>query len=117
MAKKIWITAAITGGIHTPTMSEYLPQTEDQIIEDAVKAYEAGAASVHIHARNPQTGQPIADLNVMKTIITGIKVRCGAIICITTGGTQLMTLEERLAPIPNLQPELASLNIGSMNFV
>lgn len=117
MAKKIWITAAITGGIHTPSMSPYLPQTPKQIVEDAVGAYEAGAAVVHIHARMPENGKPSAEISDIKEIVQAIKKRCNVIIGITTGGAPGMTLEQRIAPIPALKPEIASLNAGSINFV
>ena len=86
MKKKTWITCAITGGIHTPAMSPYLPVTPQQIIDDAVGAYEAGAAVVHIHAREPKEGRPNPDVNAMKEIVSGIKARCEVVICITTGG-------------------------------
>ncbi len=117
MAKKIWITAAVTGAVHTPSLSPYLPITPEEIIEDAVKAYEAGAAVVHVHARDPKTGKPISDVKVMEKIVSGIKKRCNVIICVTTGGAIGMSLADRLAPIPALKPELASLNAGSINFV
>ena len=110
------ITAAITGSIHTPTMSKYLPITPKEIADNAVQAYEAGAAVVHIHARNPENGQPSPDLNLIKEIITDIKSRCPAVICITTGGGLGMTLEQRVAPVTSFQPELASCNAGSMNW-
>ena len=117
MKKKTWITCAITGGIHTPAMSPYLPVTPQQIIDDAVGAYEAGAAVVHIHAREPKEGRPNPDVNAMKEIVSGIKARCEVVICITTGGALGMTLEQRIAPIPILKPEIASLNAGSIDFV
>lgn len=117
MAKKIWITAAITGGIHTPSMSPYLPVTPEQIIDDAVGACEAGAALVHIHARNPENGKPSSDINEIRAIVSKIKQRSDVIIGITTGGAPGMTLEERIAAIPALKPELSSLNAGSVNFV
>lgn len=117
MVKKVWITAAVTGGIHTPTMSPYLPQTPEQIINDAVGAYKAGASIVHIHARIPETGKPTSEISAMKDIVLEIKNRTDVIICITTGGALGMTLEQRLAPIPTLKPEVASLNAGSINFV
>lgn len=117
MAKKVIITAAVTGSVHVPSMTPYLPITQHEIIEDAVKAYEAGAAVVHIHGRDPKTGRPDSDLEIMRQIITGIKERCDAVICITTGGSQMMTAEERLAPVGVFQPELASCNAGSVNFV
>ncbi len=116
MNDKVIITAAITGGIHTPTMSPHLPVTPRQIADEAVRAHEAGAAVVHIHARNPETGQPTPDVNVVREIITGIKSRCDAVICITTGGGLGMTVEQRVAPVSMFRPELASFNAGSMNF-
>lgn len=117
MANKVWITAAITGAVHTPALSPYLPVTPEQIIDDSIRAYEAGAAVVHIHAREPETGRPVPDLATMREIVGGIKRKCDVIICVTTGGALGMSLENRLAPIPALKPELASLNAGSVNFV
>ena len=116
MKDKVIITAAITGSIHTPTMSPYLPLTPKEIADEAVRAYEAGAAVCHVHARNPQDGRPSPDLNLFKEIITSIKSRCNIIICITTGGGQGMTTEERVAPVKRFKPELASFNAGSINF-
>jgi uncharacterized protein (DUF849 family) len=116
MKEKAVITAAITGSIHTPTMSDYLPITPDQIADAAVGAYEAGAAVCHIHARNPETGVPVPDVNLMKEIITKIKSRCNIVICITTGGGLGMTTEQRVAPVTLYRPELASFNAGSINF-
>lgn len=113
---KVIITAAVTGGIHTPSLSPYLPVTEQQIIDDAVSAYKAGAAVVHVHARNPQTGQPSSDKSYFKTILSGIKAQCDVIVCLTTGGALGMTLEERVSPVPVFKPELASCNAGSFNF-
>lgn len=115
MAKAI-ITAAITGSIHTPSMSPYLPVTPKQIADEAVRAYEAGAAVAHVHARNPETGQPTSDVGLMTEIVTSIKSRCNIVVCVTTGGGLGMTVEERLKPIPALKPELASCNFGSINF-
>jgi len=115
MSKRI-ITAAITGSIHTPTMSPHLPITPDQIADEAVRAYEAGAAVAHIHARNPETGKPSADVNLYREIVAKIKSRCNIILCITTGGGLGMTVEQRVAAIPLLKPELASFNFGSLNF-
>ena len=117
MSQKVIITAAVTGAVHTPSMSPYLPITPEQIIEDAVKACEAGAAVVHIHARNPETGRPTSDLSLMGDIVDGIKRRSDVVICITTGGAIGMSLEERLIAIPTYKPELASCNAGSVNFV
>jgi uncharacterized protein (DUF849 family) len=116
MKDKAVITAAITGSIHTPTMSPYLPITPQQIADEAVRAFEAGAAVCHVHARNPETGMPVPDTNLMKEIITSIKSRCDIVICITTGGGMGMTVEQRVAPVTLFRPELASFNAGSVNF-
>ncbi len=116
MKENVVITAAITGSIHTPTMSEHLPITPKQIADEAVRSYEAGAAVVHIHGRNPENGQPSPDVNLMKEIITTIKGRCPVVICITTGGGLGMTVEQRVAPVTSFRPELASCNAGSMNW-
>jgi len=116
MREKTIVTAAVTGSIHTPTMSPYLPVTPQQIADDAVAAAEAGAAVVHVHGRNPETGQPTPDLEVMREIVRRIKARCNAVICITTGGGLGMTVEQRVAPVTLYRPEMASLNGGSMNF-
>src|SRR6056297_2032625 len=102
--KKVILTAAITGGLHTPGMSPYLPYKPEDIIEEAVKAYQAGASVVHIHARDPETGKPKSDLNLMKKIVKGIKERSDVVICITTGGAPGMSLEERVKAIPKLKP-------------
>ena len=116
MSSKVIITCAVTGSIHTPTMSPHLPVTPDEIADQAVEAAQAGAAILHLHARNPETGQPTADPDVFMQFLPRIKKECDAVINITTGGSSLMSLEERLAA-PNLaQPEMASLNMGSMNF-
>jgi len=116
MKEKAVVTSAITGSIHTPTMSDYLPVTPKQIADDAVKAYEAGAAVCHIHARNPETGMPSPDLNLIEEIITSIKSRCNIVVCITTGGGFGMSVEQRVAPVVKYKPELASFNAGSINF-
>ena len=113
---KAIFTAAITGGIHTPTMTPYLPITPRQIADEAVRSWEAGAAVAHIHVRNPETGQPSASLDLFREVGTEVKARCNIILCFTTGGAQGMTLEERVAVVPTLKPELASCNFGSMNF-
>lgn len=117
MAQKLIITAAVTGAVHVPSMSPYLPTTPAQIIGDAVKANEAGAAVVHIHARDPKNGRPTSNLEVMREIVSGIKKRSDVAVCITTGGQLGMSLEERIAAVPALKPELASCNAGSVNFV
>lgn len=116
MANKAIITAAITGGIHIPTQTEYLPITPKQIIDETVLAYEAGAAVAHIHVRDPQDGRPISDLDLFHEVSASIKQRCNIILCITSGGNPAMTLEERISPVSKLQPELASCNSGSINF-
>jgi len=116
MKEKVIITAAITGSIHTPAMSPYLPITPKQIADEAVAAYEAGAAVAHIHARDPETGRPTPDINLIKEIVTSIRSRCDMIVCITTGGGLGMTAEQRLIPVSTFKPELASFNAGSLNF-
>lgn len=116
MNEKVVITAAISGAIHTPTMSPYLPATPKKIADEAVRAYEAGAGVVHIHARKEENGQPTPDINLMKDIITDIKSRCNVVICITTGGGLGMTPAERVAPVSLYKPELGSFNAGSINF-
>ncbi len=116
MKNKVIITAAVTGSIHTPTMSPYLPVTPREIADQAVGAFEAGAAVCHIHARHPETGAPSSDVNLIKEIVTNIKSRCNMVICITTGGGFGMTVEQRVAPVSLYKPELASLNAGSINF-
>lgn len=116
MSGKAFITAAVTGAIHVPTMSEYLPITPDEIVEDAVKAHEAGAAVVHIHARDPKTGQPSPDLKLYREIVEKIKARTNLVICLTTGAALGMDLESRVAVVPEFKPEIASFNFGSLNF-
>jgi len=116
LKEKAVITAAITGSIHTPTMSPHLPITPKEIADEAVRAYEAGAAVCHVHARNPETGMPVPDVNIMKEIITSIKSRCDVVVCITTGGGIGMTVEQRVAPVTLYKPEMASFNAGSINF-
>ena len=115
MSKAIF-TAAITGSIHTPTMSPYLPITPDQIADNAIQACGAGAAAVHIHVRNPETGQPSPDLELFKKVLTKVKSKCDVIVCTTTGGGLGMTPEQRVGVVSTFKPELASCNMGSMNF-
>jgi uncharacterized protein (DUF849 family) len=110
------ITAALTGSIHTPTMGPYLPVTPKQIADEAVQAWEAGAAIVHIHARNPEMGQPNSNIQLFKDIVKDIRSRCDVVINITTSGGLGMTVAERLKPVHTFKPELASLNFGSINF-
>jgi uncharacterized protein (DUF849 family) len=115
MAKAI-VTAAITGSIHTPTMSPYLPITPKQIIEHVIGAYEAGAAVAHIHVRNPETGQPASDMNCFREVLSTVKSKCNIVVNTTTGGGLGMTTKERLNVVPTFKPELASFNAGSINF-
>jgi uncharacterized protein (DUF849 family) len=115
-ADKVIITCAVTGGIHTPSMSPYLPITPDQIAAEAVAAAEAGASVIHLHARNPETGKPDQSPDLFLQFLPRIKQQTDAILNITTGGGLGMTLEERLAPALRAQPEVASMNMGSFNF-
>ncbi len=114
--EKLIITAALTGNITLPTQTPYLPLTPQQIIDEAVRAANAGAASVHIHGRDPKTARPTTDPAVYREIATGIKARSNVIVCITTGGTASMTPEERAQVVPALKPELATFNMGTINF-
>lgn len=113
---KIIITCAITGSIHTPSMSPYLPITADEITEHALGAAEAGASILHLHARDPDDGRPSASPEHFKPFLTRIKQNCDAVLNITTGGNATMTLDERLAAPLAVEPEMCSLNMGSMNF-
>jgi uncharacterized protein (DUF849 family) len=115
MSKAI-ITAAITGSIHTPTMTPHLPITPKQIADEAVRACEAGAAVAHVHVRDPQTGMPSPSMDHFKEVLAEVKSRCNMIICTTTGGGLGMTAEQRVAVVRTFRPELASFNFGSMNF-
>lgn len=115
-SRKVIITCAATGAIHTPSMSPYLPVTPAQITQAAVDAAEAGAAILHLHARNPNDGRPTQDPAVFSEFLPEIKARTNAVINITSGGSPHMTVQERLRPAHHFQPELASLNMGSMNF-
>ena len=113
---KVIISCAVTGGIHTPTMSEALPVTPDEIAHQSIEAAEAGAAIIHLHARDPKTGEPTPDPNVFMQFLPRIKQSCDAVVNVTTGGGLNMTLEERLAAPLKAKPEMCSLNMGSMNF-
>ncbi|WP_175544253.1 3-keto-5-aminohexanoate cleavage protein [Mesorhizobium sp. YR577] len=115
-ANKAIITCAITGATHTPTMSPYLPVTPDTIIEQSVEAAQAGAAILHLHARDPQTMRPTADLDVWMHILRSIRDRCDAVLNMTTGGSTFMSIEDRLSAPLAAAPELCSCNMGSMNF-
>ena len=116
MGGKVVITCAVTGSIHTPTMSPYLPLTPDEIARDAIAAAEAGAAILHLHARDPKDGRPTPDPDVFMQFLPRIKQATKAVVNITTGGGLGMTLEERLAAPLRASPEMCSLNMGSMNF-
>jgi uncharacterized protein (DUF849 family) len=113
---KVIITCAVTGSIHTPTMSPHLPLTPDEVASQAIGAAEAGAAILHLHARDPKDGRPTPDPKVFMQFLPRIKQATDAVINITTGGGHGMTLEERLAAPLQASPEMCSLNMGSMNF-
>jgi uncharacterized protein (DUF849 family) len=115
-ANKVIITCAITGGIHTPTMSPHLPITPDEIAASAIEAAEAGAAIIHLHARDPKTGKPTQNPDLFMQFLPRIKQSTDAVLNLTTGGGLGMTLDERLAPAHRARPEVTSLNMGSMNF-
>jgi uncharacterized protein (DUF849 family) len=113
---KVIITCAVTGSIHTPSMSPHLPVTPAEIARGAIGAAQAGAAIVHLHARNPKDGSPSQDPALFHEFLPQIAVASDAVINLTTGGAATMTVEERLQPALQLKPEVASLNMGSMNF-
>lgn len=113
---KVIISCAVTGSIHTPSMSEHLPITSDEIAQQSVEAAEAGAAILHLHARDPDDGRPSPDPDLFMQFLPRIKQASDAVVNITTGGSLNMSLDERLAAALTASPELASLNMGSMNF-
>ncbi len=113
---KIIITCAVTGAIHTPSMSPYLPITPEEIIEQSVAAAEAGAAILHLHARDPETGRPEQTPEAFARFLPQLKERTDAAINLTTGGSPYMRVQERVAPAARFKPEVASLNMGSINF-
>ncbi|SOY68853.1 conserved hypothetical protein [Cupriavidus taiwanensis] len=113
---KVIVTCAVTGAIHTPTMSPYLPITAEQIAREAIAASEAGASIVHLHARKPENGQPSQDPELYRAFLPAITEQSDVVINLTTGGAPNMLVEERLQPALQLKPEVASLNMGSMNF-
>ncbi|MEH6774942.1 MAG: 3-keto-5-aminohexanoate cleavage protein [Cereibacter changlensis] len=115
-ARKVIITCAVTGAIHTPSMSPHLPVTASEIAEAAIGAAEAGAAIVHLHARDPKDGRPDQTPEAFLPFLQVIKQRSDCVVNITTGGAPTMSIEERVRPAATWQPELASLNMGSMNF-
>ena len=116
MANKVIITCAVTGAIHTPSMSPYLPISPDEIAEAAIGAAKAGAAVVHLHAREPKDGRPTQDPKMFLQFLPKIKAASDVVINLTTGGAPTMSIEDRLQPALQLKPEVASLNMGSMNF-
>lgn len=113
---KIIISCAITGGVHTPTMSDALPITPEEITEQSIDATEAGAAILHLHARIPEDGRPTGDPDVYARFLPAIRQQTDAVVNITTGGAATMTVDERLAAAARFKPELCSLNMGSLNF-
>lgn len=113
--KKIIITCAVTGAIHTPTMSPHLPITAEEIADAAVGAAEAGAAIIHLHARNPETGQPDQTPEAFGAFLPIIKQRTNAVVNLTSGGSPWMKVEERVKPAATFKPEVASMNLGTMN--
>ena len=116
MAKPVIVTCAPTGGIHTPTMSEHLPITGNEIAKASIEAAEEGASIIHLHARDPETGQPDASPERFMEFLPRIKQASNAVINISTGGSPDMTIEDRLRAALSTSPEMASLNMGSMNF-
>ena len=116
MTNKVIISCAVTGAIYVPSLSPHLPITPDQIAREAIAAAGAGASSVHIHARDPETGEPTMDLGLFREICHEIDYKSDAVICLTTGGAPTMSPEERMVAVKKFRPELASINMGSINF-
>lgn len=115
-SRKVIITCAVTGAIHTPSMSPYLPVTPEEIAEAGIAAAEAGATVLHLHARDPESGRPTQDPAMFERFLSTIKRDTNAVINLTTGGSPHMTVEERMRPAMEFKPELASMNMGSINF-
>lgn len=113
---KVIMSCAVTGAIHTPSMSPHLPVTSEQIITDSLAAVEAGATILHLHARDPETGRPTQDPDAFRAFLPQLKQATDAVLNLTTGGSPHMSVEERMRPAAELKPEVASLNMGSMNF-
>ncbi len=113
---KVIISCAVTGAIHTPSMSPYLPVTAEEIAEASISACEAGAAIIHLHARNPETGRPDQNPALFEPFLKEIKRRSNAVVNLTTGGSPYMSVQERMAPAKTFKPEVASMNVGTMNF-
>ena len=116
MADKLIITSALSGAITIPTQTPHLPFTPEHMIADAVACSQAGAAAVHVHARDPKNGRPLSDPDLLVPVLSGIRAGCGVVVGITTGGGMGMAPQDRLRVIPRYQPEIASFNLGSMNF-
>jgi len=116
MPRKVVITCAVTGAIHTPSMSPYLPVTAEEIAQAAIGAHEAGAAIVHLHARDPKDGRPDQRPEAFAPFLAKIRKACDVVVNITTGGAPTMSVDERIRPCAHFKPEVASLNMGSMNF-
>ncbi|MES2401599.1 MAG: 3-keto-5-aminohexanoate cleavage protein [Pseudomonadota bacterium] len=114
--RKVIVTCAITGSIHTPSMSPHIPVTPKEIADAAIEAHAAGASIVHLHARDPKDGRPSQDVELFKQFLPQIKSACDVVINLTTGGASTMSIQERLRPALEMKPEVASLNMGSMNF-
>ncbi|WP_421956492.1 3-keto-5-aminohexanoate cleavage protein [Polaromonas sp.] len=114
--RKVIVTCAITGSIHTPSMSPHIPVTPKEIADAAIEAHAAGASIVHLHARDPKDGRPTQDVELFKQFLPQIKIACDVVINLTTGGASTMSIHERLRPALEMKPEVASLNMGSMNF-
>jgi uncharacterized protein (DUF849 family) len=114
--RKVIITCAVTGAVHTPSMSPHLPITPEEIAKAALEAAHAGASVIHLHVRDPETGRPVQSSDLFAPILETLRDKSNCIANLTTGGAPTMTLEERLAPLARFKPELASLNMGSMNF-
>ena len=114
--RKVIISCAVTGAIHTPSMSPHLPVTPAQIIQQSLDAAAAGATILHLHARDPETGRPTQDPDAFRAFLPQLKQATGAVLNLTTGGSPHMTVQERMRPAAELKPEVASLNMGSMNF-
>ena len=115
-SRPVIVTCAVTGAIHTPSMSPYLPITPQQIADEAIAAARAGAAIVHLHARNPIDGRPTGDLALFREFLPAIRAACDVVVNITTGGGQNMSVEDRITCALACRPEMCSLNMGSMNF-
>ncbi len=114
--RNVIITCAVNGGTLSPTFSPYIPLTVEDTVNQAIAASKAGAAVIHLHARRPEDGRPTADLGIWKEILSGIKNGCDSVLNMTTGGAPGMSVEERLGPVLAMSPEMATVNVGSMNY-